>query len=288
MSTEAESRFEALTSVQAKVALFLARGYTITEAAEACDIHRVTIYRWCKSNPNFQKAVRHGQSEYILALRDDLRDLSKEAIDTLRQTIRNPAASLAVRSRVAMFILTRPRFPKPGCWNLPVPDPESEEIELQLEDNPLIAEDYQRLRKQNQTPDSPAAPAATGCNTMQPDSGTSAAAHKTEPVNTSATGCNAMQQNRGISAASEPPKIGGPIALNRIQLNATRFPKFGRRLNLRPVNALATRCNTMQPNSKNPAAPGPPKTASVKAAATGCNAMQPNSTIQNQQRPSTG
>jgi hypothetical protein len=60
-----------------------------------------------------------------------------------------------------MFIMKRPESPNKGCWTMPVPLPESgENLEL-TEENPLIAEDYRKLREEAGQPEA-AAPEAAG------------------------------------------------------------------------------------------------------------------------------
>ena len=47
----------ALSLDQAKAAMTLARGGTVSAAADAIGIHRSSIYNWFKSDPNFTQAI---------------------------------------------------------------------------------------------------------------------------------------------------------------------------------------------------------------------------------------
>ena len=135
--TESDSPFSSLTPLQAQVATALAHGSSITAAALASGLHRVTIHRWLKNNTAFYTAVDQGTTEYALALRDDLRELSERALQTLSRVLDDPTASPSVLVKTAMFILQRPQFPKPG-WSLPVSCLEPGACEWPA-DSPLLA-----------------------------------------------------------------------------------------------------------------------------------------------------
>jgi hypothetical protein len=127
-----------LSPLQAKVAIALAHGGTLTGVANSCGIHRVTICRWMKSLRPLETAVEQECAEYA-------------------------------RARVAMFILQRNDSLKRG-WALPVNLAPLEDRNMEP-DSPLIAEDERRIRAleaQMATPEpAPAASDATPCNGMQ-------------------------------------------------------------------------------------------------------------------------
>ena len=112
-----------LTTVQQSVIDTLAAGSTITAAAEAHGIHRITIYRWMKTRKDFAAALHRARAEFFLARRDDLHYLSNRALETLLAILDNPRSSPAVLLRTAMFILQRPQLPKTG-WSMPEPAPD--------------------------------------------------------------------------------------------------------------------------------------------------------------------
>jgi hypothetical protein len=131
-----------LTSVQQCVVDALAAGSTITDAAKAHDVHRMTVYRWMKTLPQFSAALHRARVEFILARRDDLYHLSHRALETLLTVLDNPKSSPAVLLRTAMFILQRPQVPKTG-WSMPEPAPDPDGNKLT--DSAIIEQDYAQL-----------------------------------------------------------------------------------------------------------------------------------------------
>jgi hypothetical protein len=131
-----------LTTVQQCVVNALAAGSTITGAAEAYDVHRVTIYRWIKTLPQFSATLHRARAEFVLARRDDLHLLSNRALETLLAILDNPKSSPAVLLRTAMFILQRPQVPKTG-WSMPEPAPDPDG--KKLIDSAVIEQDYDGL-----------------------------------------------------------------------------------------------------------------------------------------------
>jgi hypothetical protein len=177
-----------LTSVQQCVVDALAAGSTLTDAAEAYGVHRVTIYRWMKTSKPFAAALHRARAEFVLARRDDLHLLSNRAVETLLAILDNPKASPAVQLRAAMFILQRPQLPKTG-WSMPEPAPDPDGKKLL--DSAIIEQDYDSLpglcnieREDPAEEESPAESATSGlppppespaqdaspCNQMQHDS----------------------------------------------------------------------------------------------------------------------
>ena len=131
-----------LTPVQRKVAKALATGSTLSAAAAAHQIHRVTVYRWMKTSKTFADALRLARANFILGRRDALYHLSNRAIETLLYVLDNPAASPAVLLRTSMFILQRPQLPKTG-WSMPEPAPDPDGNKLL--DSAIIEQDYDSL-----------------------------------------------------------------------------------------------------------------------------------------------
>jgi hypothetical protein len=172
-----------LTTVQQCVANALAAGATLTDAAKAHGVHRVTVYRWMKTCPPFSAALHRARADFVLARRDDLYKLSNRALETLFAILDNPKSSPAVLLRASMFILQRPQIPKTG-WSMPEPAPDPDGNKLL--DSAIIEQDYDSLpglsniERDFQTDDptpaesttsEPPLPAdATPCNQMQHDS----------------------------------------------------------------------------------------------------------------------
>jgi hypothetical protein len=171
-----------LTTVQQCVVDALAAGATITDAAEAYHVHRVTIYRWMKTSKPFSAALHRARAEFVLARRDDLHHLSNRALETLLTILDNPKASPAVLLRTCVFILQRPQLPKTG-WSMPEPAPDPDGKKLL--DSAIIEQDYDSLpglcniERDDPTETEILAGAATSelqpaadanpCNTMQQD-----------------------------------------------------------------------------------------------------------------------
>jgi AcrR family transcriptional regulator len=151
-----DSSIPGLAAVQDEVATLLVHGATITDAANAVGLCRTTIYSWIKSEDRLRRALQYGRDEYAIGLRDDLRQLAETALRALMDILRDPSVSPAVRTKTSMFIMKRPKSPNKGCWTMPVPLLESDENLELTEENPLIAEDYRKLREEAGQPEAEA------------------------------------------------------------------------------------------------------------------------------------
>jgi hypothetical protein len=161
-----------LSTVQQCVVNALAAGATLTDAAKAYGVHRVTVYRWMKTSQPFSAALHLARADFVLARRDALHKLSNRALETLLAILDNPKSSPAVLLRTSMFILQRPQIPKTGwCMPEPAPDPDGNK----LLDSAILEQDYDSLpglsniERDIQTHD-PTPADATPCNQMQHDS----------------------------------------------------------------------------------------------------------------------
>jgi uncharacterized protein (DUF1778 family) len=184
-----------LTTVQQCVVNALAAGSTVTAAAEAHGIQRITIYRWMKTLPQFTAALHRARAEFVLARRDDLHHLSNRALETLLAVLDNPRSSPAVLLRTAMFVLQRPQVPKTG-WSMPEPTPDPDG--KKLVDSAVIEQDYDTL---------------PGLYNIEKD----------DPAETPPE-----TETPAESAASEPPPpaespVPPPLGCNRMLRNVTRF-----------------------------------------------------------------
>lgn len=151
-----------LTAVQQTVVAALANGSTVTAAAEAAHINRVTVYRWMKTIPQFNAALDRGRADFLIARRDDIFHLANRALETLYAVLNNPKSSPAVLVKSAMFILQRTQTPA-KAWTMPEPALAPEEKELL---DSVLPEDAEP------EPEPDAAPEA--CNEMKHDSENSA------------------------------------------------------------------------------------------------------------------
>ena len=81
-------------------------------------MHRTTIYHWLKNVPSFAEAAVEARKEYVHTLRDEVKEMSSQALSTLRNLLNDPATPPHVRLRTALAILERPHFPDPD-WHFP-------------------------------------------------------------------------------------------------------------------------------------------------------------------------
>jgi len=107
------STLSALTARQAKVALALAQGATITAAAAAAGLNRATIHRWLHA-PKFAEAVRQASAAYILALSDESKNRRARALAAVDSLLTDPQSPTDERLRLALAILERPLAPLAG------------------------------------------------------------------------------------------------------------------------------------------------------------------------------
>ena len=87
-----------LSPVQAQVALSLASGASLSKAAQSVGVGRSTVYAWLQNEPNFSSAVEQAKSEFVITLRDQIRDLAAKALSTL-EAIRKDAERTSAPNR---------------------------------------------------------------------------------------------------------------------------------------------------------------------------------------------
>ena len=102
-----------LSAVQQQVVAALARGRTITAAAAEAQLHRSTLHNWMNTLPAFRAALMDARSHYAAQLRDEMKELSATALETLRTMLQHPQTPPAVRLRASLAILER------QDWSLP-------------------------------------------------------------------------------------------------------------------------------------------------------------------------
>jgi len=103
-STSAPSALSTLTVRQAQVALALAQGATISAAAAAAGLNRVTIHRWLDKS-EFAEAVSQARAAYILSLHDEKRSQRAQAHATVDALLADPETPPEERLRLALTIL---------------------------------------------------------------------------------------------------------------------------------------------------------------------------------------
>jgi AcrR family transcriptional regulator len=98
----------ALTPEQARAAIALAQGRTVTAAADAIGVHRSTLYNWFKDDPAFRRAVDEIRRERYERINDEMRDLESLALSRVRRILEEDSVPAAIQLRAAMLVLTRP------------------------------------------------------------------------------------------------------------------------------------------------------------------------------------
>ena len=127
----------ALSVDQAKAALTLARGGTVSAAAHAIGVHGSSIYNWFKNDPSFKQAIEEIRRDRNERLHDQMRDLVSLALTLLLRILVDGCVPAGVQLRAALAILKRPKE-HGGLeeWNLPL----MESLENTIERRPLVAE----------------------------------------------------------------------------------------------------------------------------------------------------
>jgi hypothetical protein len=113
---------ETLSPTQAKIVDALAQGCTITAAAAEAGVHRVTVYKRLNTGRDFQSAVQQARAGHKLTVDDELVEMSRLALSTLREFLQDSGIAKALRLRAALAFLARPRSPRQE-WALPKPAP---------------------------------------------------------------------------------------------------------------------------------------------------------------------
>jgi hypothetical protein len=102
-----------LSGVQQRVVAALAQGRTITAAAAEAQLNRCTVHEWLNAVPAFRAALAEARTQYTAQLRDEMKELSATALETLRTLLQDPQTPSAVRLRASLAILER------QDWSLP-------------------------------------------------------------------------------------------------------------------------------------------------------------------------
>ncbi|MFI3216677.1 MAG: phBC6A51 family helix-turn-helix protein [Methylococcales bacterium] len=95
-----------LSAKQTQAALLLARGDTITTAAEQIGVNRMTIQQWLKKDDNFNAYLNSLKREFVDAGRSAMRASIVTAIDTINQLMLSSTNDV-VRLNAAKEILDR-------------------------------------------------------------------------------------------------------------------------------------------------------------------------------------
>ena len=76
-----------LNAKQTKAILLLIEGKTPEEVARVLGIHSKTLYRWLEKDIDFRKALQEAKESIFNEALENLKSLSREAVNTLRDLL---------------------------------------------------------------------------------------------------------------------------------------------------------------------------------------------------------
>jgi transposase-like protein len=128
-----QQRFPNLTVPQFKAVAALAAGKTVSTAAREAGVSRQTLYEW-RNLEEFRNAWTEAKSVAIQGLMDELKDLTRDALQTLHNLLHDPASTPNVRLKAALAVLNRFENTGHPGWVLPqaVQEPKQAEAERKM------------------------------------------------------------------------------------------------------------------------------------------------------------
>src|SRR5262245_60589411 len=94
-----------LDAAQLRVIAALVGGASVTAAAAAGGVNRVTVWRWQDADPDFVAELNRLRQEQRDAIRSGLRDLAADALVELRTLVTSPGTPPAVRLKAIGMVL---------------------------------------------------------------------------------------------------------------------------------------------------------------------------------------
>src|SRR5689334_5398566 len=101
------TNFDNLSQHQTEVAFNIACGASYTTAAKTAGVGRSTVYHWLAKDSNFTGAIQQAKAAYIASLRDQLRDATIKALNTITEIMDDRTAPAGVRLKAALAVLNR-------------------------------------------------------------------------------------------------------------------------------------------------------------------------------------
>jgi len=95
-----------VTSKQRRAIEALVTTGQVTDAADAAQVARRTVYRWLRQDA-FRAALDEAEAEAVAELSRALLALGRDAVDTIGETMRDPEVSPTVRVRAADIVFGR-------------------------------------------------------------------------------------------------------------------------------------------------------------------------------------
>lgn len=117
-----EIQLDRPTPTQERVIAALVQGATITAAAAHNHVDAATVHYWCRSHPAFQSALGRAREIHGENVREGLRLLSAQALDTLRNLLADPQTPPSIRLRAALSVIRETAQPEAAA-----PDPITEQ-----------------------------------------------------------------------------------------------------------------------------------------------------------------
>jgi len=95
-----------VTSKQRRAIEALVTTGQVTDAADAAQVARRTVYRWLRQDA-FRGALDEAEAEAVAEVSRSLLALGRDAVDTIGETMRDPEVSPTVRVRAADIVFGR-------------------------------------------------------------------------------------------------------------------------------------------------------------------------------------
>lgn len=127
------TKYPHLTPTQLKAVAALFQGASLTAAAKAAGVHRCTVYEWRSSVPEFVEACTEARFLAITDTLDELKDLSRLALQNLKNVLTDQEASPNLRVKASLAILNRLESTHHEGWALPLPIQEADHTRTERE-----------------------------------------------------------------------------------------------------------------------------------------------------------
>jgi len=115
-----------LTVPQLRAIAAIAGGQNFTQAAEAAEVDRSTLYDWRQHDSEFRQALIEAKYFAIADELDHLQRLSVIALQNVETALTNPDTPASVRLRASLAVLTRLKGTTEEGWATPQAIPEAQ------------------------------------------------------------------------------------------------------------------------------------------------------------------
>jgi len=94
-----------LSPKQLQALAALASGDSVSHAAELAEVHRCTIYEWCRHHREFRAALHEARHLHAETLRDQLHQLASSAVSTIQAILEDAKAAPGTRLKAALSVI---------------------------------------------------------------------------------------------------------------------------------------------------------------------------------------